>query len=253
MRLKETLQRVPNMRLAIISDIHGNLEAFSQVLADVDRAEVDGIASLGDNIGYGPDPEEVVHLIRERNIPSVMGNHELAVVDTTCLDCMNPSARQSLVLTKQLLSPGTVDYIDTLTHSMTFHKSLCVHGCPPDSVITYLFQLTTSQFKELFLAMEAKICFVGHTHYPQIISFDGEEIASFPLREGELTLQKNLQYFINVGSVGQPRDGNNNAKYVIWDTSSQSIEMRFIPYDIATTARKILEVGFPESNATRLW
>jgi predicted phosphodiesterase len=253
LRLKETLQRVPNMRLAIISDIHGNLEAFTQVLADVDRAEVDGIASLGDNIGYGADPEEVVHLIRKRGIPSVMGNHELAVVDTTCLDCMNPSARQSLVLTKQLLSADTVDYVDTLTRSMTFHKSLCVHGCPPDSVITYLFQLTTSQFKELFLAMEAKICFVGHTHYPQIISFDGEEIASFPLREGELTLQKNLQYFINVGSVGQPRDGNNNAKYVIWDTSSQSIEMRFIPYDIATTARKILEVGFPESNATRLW
>jgi diadenosine tetraphosphatase ApaH/serine/threonine PP2A family protein phosphatase len=73
------------------------------------------------------------------------------------------------------------------------------------------------------------------------------------LSEGELTLQKNLQYIINVGSVGQPRDGNNNAKYVIWDTSSQSIEMKFIPYDIATTARKILEIGFPEFNATRLW
>jgi predicted phosphodiesterase len=241
------------MRLAIISDIHGNLEAFREVLADIDQAGVDGIASLGDNIGYGPEPEEVVLLIRQRNIPSVMGNHELAVVDTGCLDCMNPSARESLVLTKQLLSPDTVNYINTLNPSMTFHKSLCVHGCPPDSITTYLFQVTKTQFKELFLTMKEKICFVGHTHCPQIMSFDGEELASLPLSEGELTLQKDFQYIIDVGSVGQPRDGNNNAKYVIWDTSSQRIEMRFIPYDIATTARKILEIGLPEYNATRLW
>jgi predicted phosphodiesterase len=241
------------MRLAIISDIHGNLEAFREVLADIDQAGVDGIASLGDNIGYGPEPEEVVLLIRQRNIPSVMGNHELAVVDTGCLDCMNPSARESLVLTKQLLSPDTVNYINMLKPSMTFHKSLCVHGCPPDSVTRYLFELSKTQLRELFLSMKEKICFVGHTHCPQIMSFDGEELASLPLSEGELTLQKDFQYIIDVGSVGQPRDGNNNAKYVIWDTSSQRIEMRFIPYDIATTARKILEIGLPEYNATRLW
>jgi len=241
------------MRLAVISDIHGNLEAFKEVLADVDKSQVDAIASLGDNIGYGPDPEEVVRLILKRNIPSVMGNHELAVVDTECLDCMNPSARRSLLLTKSLLSTDTVHYINTLSPSMTFHESLCVHGCPPDSVTTYLFQVTNAQFKEIFRAMKEKICFVGHTHFPQIISFDGAEPVGTPLCEGKIALQEDYRYIINVGSVGQPRDGNNNAKYVIWDTSSESIEMRYIPYDIAATANKILELGFPRFNATRLW
>jgi predicted phosphodiesterase len=241
------------MRLAIISDIHGNLEAFEEVLADIDKSQADGIVSLGDNIGYGPNPEEVVRLILKRNIPSVMGNHELAVVDTGCLDCMNPSARRSLLITKSLLSTDTINYINTLSAYMTFHDSLCVHGCPPDSVTTYLFQVTEAQFKELFVAMKEKICFVGHTHFPQIISFDGEALVSIPLCEGKISLQEDSQYIINVGSVGQPRDGNNNAKYVIWDTSSGSIEMRFIPYDIAATANKILELGFPEFNATRLW
>jgi predicted phosphodiesterase len=241
------------MRLAIISDIHGNLEAFKEVLSDIDQSRVDGIASLGDNIGYGPEPEEVVQLIRQRNIPSVMGNHELAVVDTGCLDCMNPSARESLVLTKQLLSPDTVNYINTLKASMTFHKSLCVHGCPPDSVTRYLFELSKTQFRERFLSMKEKVCFVGHTHFPQIIAFDGQEVEGFPLQQGVFTLGQEHQFIINVGSVGQPRDGNNNAKYVIWETSTGSIEMRFVRYDIAATASKILEIGFPEYNATRLW
>lgn len=241
------------MRLAIISDIHGNLEAFKEVLADIDRSEVDGIASLGDNIGYGPDPEEVVQLIRQRKIPSVMGNHELAVVDHRYLDWMNPSARRSLVITKELLSPDTVKYIKGLKASMTFHGSLCVHGCPPDSITTYMYELSRIQFKEIFLNMKEKICFVGHTHYPQIIIFDGEELGGAPLSEGKITMRQDHQYIINVGSVGQPRDGNNNAKYVIWDLSAGSIEVRFIQYDIASTARKILEIGFPEINATRLW
>ncbi|UCD87561.1 MAG: metallophosphoesterase family protein [Desulfobacterales bacterium] len=241
------------MRLAIISDSHGNLEAFKEVLADIDQSKVDEIASLGDNIGYGPEPEEVVQLIRKHNIPSVMGNHELAVSDTRYLDWMNPSARQSLVLTRHLLSPDTVDYIDTLRPFMTIHESLCVHGCPPDSITKYLFELSRTQFRELFQGMKEKVCFVGHTHFPQIIVFDGQEVAGLPLQEGVFTLGQEHHYIINVGSVGQPRDGNNNAKYVIWDTTSASIEVRFIPYDIATTARKILELGFPEYNARRLW
>ena len=241
------------MRLAILSDIHGNLEAFKEVLANIDRSDVDGIASLGDNVGYGPEPEDVVQLVRERNIPSVMGNHELAVVDTRYLDWMNPSARASLVLTKQLLSQETIVYIEGLRPSMTFYDSLCVHGCPPDSPTTYLFELTRTQLRDRFLAMKHKVCFVGHTHFPQIIVFDGKELAGLPLGEGTLPLGQEHQYIINVGSVGQPRDDNNNAKYVIWDTSRNTIEMRFVPYDIAATAKKILELGFPEFNATRLW
>jgi predicted phosphodiesterase len=241
------------MRIAIISDIHGNLEAFKEVLADIDRSRIDGIACLGDNIGYGPEPERVINLVREQDIPCVMGNHELAVVEAKYLDWMNPTARQSLVMTIELLSADTIDYIRTLPPAMTYHKSLCVHGCPPDSIVTYLYQLSTSQLKEAFLGMEEKMCFLGHTHDLLLISFDGNELVRAPLRKGIVSLHEDHQYIINVGSVGQPRDGNNNAKYVIWDTDLHSIELRFVPYDIAATADKIMELGFPALNARRLW
>jgi len=241
------------MRLAIISDIHGNLEAFKEVLADIDRSRIDGLACLGDNIGYGPEPERVIDLVRQRDIPSVMGNHELAVVDVKYLDWMNPTARKSLVMTSKLLSDDSVDYIRTLPPAMTCHGSLCVHGAPPDSITTYLFRLSDTQLKEAFLNMEETICFLGHTHDLLSISFDAGEITRSLLGNRIVSLQKDHQYIINVGSVGQPRDGNNNAKYVIWDTSSGTIEVRFVPYDIAATANKIIELGFPELNARRLW
>ena len=241
------------MRLAIISDIHGNLEAFRQVLEDMDRSAVDDAVCLGDNIGYGPDPEEVVRLLRSRNIPSVMGNHELAAVDKVCLMKMNPSARRSLSLTKELISKETLDYIKGLKPSMVFHGSLCVHGYPPDSVTTYLFQVPATELKQSFLSMKERICFVGHTHDLKIIAFDGEKVTWNSLGQGVVRLHKDLQYMVNVGSIGQPRDGNNHAKYVIWDPTSRTIEVRFIPYDIGATAEKILTLGFPEFNARRLW
>lgn len=241
------------MRLAIISDIHGNLEAFKEVLADIDNAEVDSVACLGDNVGYGPEPEEVVRLIRQRNIPCVMGNHELVLAKPTRLGEMNPSSRKSALLTPGFLSQDSTDYVRTLKPSMIFHGALCVHGCPPDSVTKYLFTASTATFRSLFLAMKEKICFAGHTHDLELIGFDGERVVKTPLCKGVTALEKEKQYIINAGSVGQPRDGNNNAKYVIWDTGARSIDVRFIPYDIEKTVNKILALDLPEFNATRLW
>jgi predicted phosphodiesterase len=241
------------MRLAVISYIHGNLEAFREVLADIDQSSVHEVVCLGDNIGYGPEPEEVVKTVRKRNIPCVMGNHELAAVDDKCLGQMNPSAQRSLSLTKELISKDTFDYINDLKPSMVCHDTLCVHGCPPDSVTTYLFQPSETRFKEIFLAMNSKICFVGHTHDLNLIHSDGEEIISSSLDQCVISLRKDRQYIVNVGSVGQPRDGNNNAKYVIWDSSSATMEVKFVPYDIGVTVKKILALGFPEFNARRLW
>jgi len=241
------------MKLAIISDIHGNLEAFRQVLADIDESCVDGVVCLGDNIGYGPEPEEVVKLVRQRDIPCVMGNHELAAMDRKCLTSMNPTARKSLCLTEELISKETLHYINGLKPSMVFHGSLCVHGCPPDSVTTYLFQPSNTRFKQIFLAMKSKMCFVGHTHDLHIITFDGEKVVWGSLDQGPVPLNEDQQYIVSVGSIGQPRDGNNNAKYVIWDCTSGTMEVRFIPYDIEATASKIMALGFPEYNARRLW
>jgi len=241
------------MRVAIISDIHSNLEAFRQVLTDIDQSAVDKVVSLGDNVGYGPEPEGVVNLIRDQDIPCVLGNHELAIVEPKYEDLMNPNARESLHLTQKLISPHTINYMKGLKASLVFHGSLCVHGCPPDSVITYLFQVSNVKLKEIFLSMKEEICFVGHTHNLEIIQFDGKDMTRSPLPKGVLPLEARQRYIINVGSVGQPRDGDNRAKYVIWDSASYQVDVRFIAYDIAKTASRILELGFPAFNARRLW
>ena len=241
------------MRIGVISDIHGNLEAFMEVLKDLELSGVERVVCLGDNIGYGPEPERVVGLIRARNIPCVMGNHELGLVDPAYLSWFNPVARKSLMITRDLLSPESFAFMRSLQTSMTYEGCLCVHGCPPASITTYLFEARGFQLRQIFTNMKEKISFVGHTHDLEIISFDGHDIISARLREGSVALKKDLKYIVNAGSVGQPRDGNNNAKYVILDTQRQTLDVRYVPYDIGVTASAILELGFPSVNARRLW
>jgi predicted phosphodiesterase len=241
------------MRWAVISDIHGNMEAFQQVLIDIEKSDIDTIISLGDNIGYGPEPEKVVGLIRARNIPTVMGNHEWGVSNRKHLKWFNETTRKSLIKTIQVLSDESIDFICDLNTSMVFHDCRFVHGFPPDSVTLYLFQASARTLKRAFLRMRETHCFVGHTHELEIVSFDGQTVTREPLTRGTRHLHREKRYMVNVGSVGQPRDGNNNAKYIIWDTSTDCIEVRFVPYDIARVAEKILKADLPEQHAARLW
>ena len=242
------------MRLAIISDIHGNLEAFRQVLADIDRTGIDHVICLGDNIGYGPEPEAVIRRLRERNIISIMGNHELGATDPKFLSWFNMVARQSLLQTKEMLTEEAMAYCSTLPHSAVEYDCLFVHGCPPDSPLQYIFEPPPSALRRIFRDIKQKVCFVGHTHMLEIISFDGKKIKRGPITRERIRLKPEKQYIINVGSVGQPRDGiSNEAKYIIWDDKYQEIETRFIPYDITVTANKIRALGWSEFLANRLF
>jgi predicted phosphodiesterase len=241
------------MKVAILSDIHGNLEALLAVLEDLDRFQVDRVFCLGDLVGYGPDPESVVKVVRERGIPSVMGNHELGLTDPGYLSWFNPSTRRSLLVTKKLISPETLDYLRRLPPVLSFGKCLLVHGCPPDSITTYLYQLSPAGLKDLFSSMKERAAFVGHTHDLSLHTYDGREVKTRALPQGTHPLSEGFRYIVNIGSVGQPRDGNNNAKYVLYDEVRLLLEVRFVPYDIAATAKKILERGFPEYNARRLF
>ncbi|HHC25194.1 MAG TPA: metallophosphoesterase [Desulfobacterales bacterium] len=242
------------MKIAVISDIHGNLEALKEVLADIDKSNVGAVISLGDNIGYGPEPDKIVRVIRERDIPSVMGNHEMVVTDRAHLEMFNPVARKSLQKTIALLSNDSINFICRLKFSKVFEGYRFVHGFPPESVNTYLFQVSEEKLRETFQQMKEKICFVGHTHELEIVGFDGETITHTPIHKKGITfLHDEKQYIINTGSVGQPRDGDNNAKYVIWDTSNYHVEVRFIPYNIGKVVSRILEVGLPRAHADRLW
>jgi len=223
------------------------------VLADIDQSHVDRIVSLGDNIGYGPDPEEVMQLIRMSDILSVMGNHELGIADPTYLSWFNKSALRSLEINREMLSPQSLTYIQTLEPAFVFGECLFVHGFPPDSITTYLFQVSDIKLKTVLTSLAHELCFVGHTHDLELVHFDGQSVRRTRLTEGEIHLPEGHKYLINAGSVGQPRDRDNRSKYLVWDSESRQIEVRFLPYDVAKTAKKILAIGLPRINADRLW
>jgi predicted phosphodiesterase len=244
---------VNKLKIAVISDIHGNFEAFEQVLGDLEKVHADETICLGDCIGYGPEPEQVLVQVIQRNIPTIMGNHEMALCDTQYLNGFNPNARASIEKTMTMLSGESIQFLQSLPRNRIVERCRCVHGYPPDSVRDYLFQKAPWALMKTFKRMPESICFVGHTHVLEIVHFDGRQVERRPLHQGVVRLDRQFQYIINVGSVGQPRDGDNCAKYAIYDTDNHELEIRFVRYDIAQTVAKIKTAGLPEAHANRLW
>lgn len=240
------------MRIALVSDIHGNMDALDAVLADIDRAGVHDVFSLGDNIGYGAEPERVVRTLQERGIASVTGNHELAARRPGFLDWFNPAARRSLSMTFQMLSAESLDWIAGMPMHRQVGNGRLVHGFPPDSPTLYLFQMSAEEKAGALQELPERVCFVGHTHLLELISHDGGTLADVRFVEGLQRLDPAFKYFVNIGSVGQPRDGDPRAKYAIWDPEAHLLELRCIAYDARAAAAKIIAAGMPATHAHRL-
>lgn len=240
------------MRLAIISDIHGNLEALQAVLADVERQSPEVVICLGDLIGYGPDPEAVVQVIVEHGIESIIGNHETALNSARDRRWMNFQTRENNIATEKLLSRTALEYCTSLPRTLNRCNALFVHGCPPDSVLKYLSMLADGDIREALKTTCAPICFVGHTHELSLVAVTSHSITRDQLSEGSYQLDPDARYLVNAGSVGQPRDGNTKAKYVLWDAGSNLLEVRALTYPSHLTAEKILDRGFPATYAMRI-
>ncbi len=241
------------MRIAVISDIHGNFDALTAVLEDIDKSRVKKVVCLGDCIGYGAEPERVIRALTEHGIPSALGNHEQAVLEPDRLEWFNPVAKESLLKTVTMLSEETLHIIERFPNALVFNGCRFVHGFPPDSVTTYSFELSPDDKRQVLDSLAERVCFFGHTHDLSMIAYDGHTLTDASLDSGPIALHPDHRYAINVGSVGQPRDGNNNAKYVIWDRDSATLDVKFVAYDIATAADKIIAAGLPEIHAKRLW
>lgn len=241
------------MRIAVISDIHGNLEALERVYDDIEQSDIDTIICLGDMVGYGPQPEEVVLSIREKSIPCTRGNHELAVIDDEELELFHENAYKAILRTRELLSDASIRFIKELPTTITKDHLLFVHGAPPDEISEYVSSMPTMRLIRAIKNMEQHIAFVGHTHELRLYLHDGKKLRQGDMPKGVIPLDESNKYIVNVGSVGQPRDGDNNAKYVIYDTDTMTIEARYVPYDIEKTVRLINERGFQQSSADRLW
>jgi len=240
------------MKIAVLSDIHGNMDAFEQVLADIDDRGVASVLSLGDNIGYGAEPERVVQTLKTRGIPSVLGNHELAAKKPGFLGWFNPAARTSLTMTFRMLSAESMAFIAGLPDYRVIHGCRLVHGFPPDSPTLYRFQVPPERQLKALRDLPERICFVGHTHVLDLVSHDGSRLADVAFQEGINRLDPALQYLVNIGSVGQPRDGDPRAKYVIWDPSESTLDIRCVAYDAEAAAAKIIAAGMPAEHAHRL-
>lgn len=240
------------MTIAILADIHGNLEALKAVSDDMMQFAVDRVVCLGDNVGYGPDPDAVVTFIRENGYESVLGNHEFALKDQRGRRWLNFQAAENNKLTGELLSQENLEYSCSLPLFLQYEKGYFVHGFPKDSVFRYLQKQNDARVLQLFDEHDESIFFVGHSHELQLVFEEGGTIARSDLKKGKFSLNPDKKYIVNCGSVGQPRDGNKNAKYVLWDFEASEIEVRSVPYNVQKTIDKIKKRGFPDVYGLRL-
>ena len=241
------------MKVAVLSDIHANLEALEAVWADLAPRRPEEVVCLGDLVGYGPDPEAVVEFVRQRGLRGVQGNHEAALIDTKMRNWMNFQARENHIATEALLSAEALEYCRSLPRSLEIEGALFVHGLPPDSVLKYLYRQSERELLALFEAQPHRIFFVGHTHELALVSMSDGQVRWQRPDLGLVVLQPEARYLVNSGSVGQPRgrlDGR--ATYLIWDSERCELELRGVSYDARATAAKIIARGFPRAFADRL-
>ncbi len=235
------------MIYAVISDIHSNLAALQKVLDYLQDRPIDAIICLGDVVGYGPRPNECVELVRKHCRICLMGNHDHAVIGKTDTYYFNQYAREAVSWTQRKLSLYNKGYLEKLPFEYRENDLLFVHSTPihPEE---WHYILSEYEAKYYLKKLEEKICFVGHSHIPGIFSLHN---GSFYREEVDLDLEKD-KYIINVGSVGQPRDNDPRACFVIYDTSRQFLEYIRLEYPVEQTYEEIIANKLPPFLAVRL-
>ena len=237
------------MRYAILSDIHGNLEALQAVLAEARHRGVEGYICLGDIVGYGADPNECLEALLPLNPATVLGNHDAGVCGITDLDDFTPLAYQAIVWTKHRIKPAGEEYLFALPLVRTIGNFTIVHS-NLSSPADWRYILSPREAYSSFDRLTGQVCFFGHSHRPVI--FRREERWVDCILEPELTLTAGFQYLINVGSVGQPRDRNPRASFAVYDEEKGKIEIVRVDYPVKRAQRKILAAGLPARLASRL-
>jgi len=235
---------------AIISDVHANLEALQAVLAEIEKEEIDSILFAGDCVGYGPDPNECIELLRTKASLVIAGNHDWGAVDLTDVRDFNAYARVAIDWTRDVLTAQNFSYLQDLplTQKISGDRAIfLVHGTPkePDQWHYFLFEFDA---KVNFRSFNEQICFLGHSHIPFIVERSPRgKTRSFYARA---EVKDGCRYIVNAGSVGQPRDGNPEASYVLF--KDDAIEIKRVSYDILLTQKKMKKAGLPSYLITRL-
>ncbi|MBO4795766.1 MAG: metallophosphoesterase family protein [Verrucomicrobia bacterium] len=236
------------MKYAIIADIHGNLEALQAVLKDAKEQAVTHYACLGDVVGYGANPKECLDIVREMKIPTIKGNHDEYCSSGKDPEGFNEYAREAILWTRAQMTEDDLKWLKDLKYIRIMANFTLVHSTL-DGPNHWGYIFDKLEAAASFPYQQTPLCFFGHTHVPLAFIRDtavrGGTYSKFKIEAGR-------KYLINVGSVGQSRDGVAKATYLTYDINSGQIELRRLDYDMDTAMDKIRKVGLPERLATRL-
>ena len=236
------------MKFAIIADIHANLEAFQVVLADIKEQKCTHYACVGDVVGYGANPKECLDIVRAMGMPCVKGNHdEYCSIDGE-LDGFNPHAAEAVNWTRKQLSEEDRQWLRDLKYFRMVTSFSMVHATL-DGPQRWGYVFDKLAAAASFTYQNTPVCFFGHTHVP--VAFIRDTVVKGGTYS-KFKVDPTRKYFVNVGSVGQPRDNNPKSAYVVYDMDEATIELRRLDYDIAGAQKKILDAGLPPRLAERL-
>jgi len=238
------------VRAGIISDIHSNLPALEKVLEDIDARGADEIFCLGDIVGYGANPQECLALVREKCTKVVAGNHDLGVVGKADLSRFSTSARIAAEWTADVLDFDERKYLAELPLKIEDGDMCLVHASPREPA-RWEYLNFISMLPGQFASFNGKNCFVGHSHKPLIWNDFGEKI--IPDNRATFQLEEGTRYFVNAGSIGQPRDGDPRTGYVLFDDVSSELTFVRLDYDIKKASDAVEKAGLPEKLASRLY
>ncbi len=229
------------MLVAVLSDVHANLAALQTALAEADQRGAGAVVCLGDVVGYGPDPEACVDLIRERSGATVLGNHDAAVARDEGLAVLPKDGQEAARRHREWLDDDQRQWLAGLPLMVESHGATLVHAgprAPASWPRLNSFQAVQAQFG----AFETPICFVGHSHKPAVVS---DALGVFTVRPGH-------RFLVDVGSVGQPRDRDPRLSFALYDTDAGTVETVRVHYDVASTVARVHERGLPARLAERL-
>ena len=238
------------MRVAVVSDIHSNLHALEAVLTAIDAEAPDELWCLGDIVGYGARPNECCAAIAERADVCLAGNHDLAVRGTIDLAEFGGEAGVAARWTRDVLEPGAQELLDRLEPQGAAHGVALYHGSARDPIWEYVLS-DEAAFVTIALA-DAPLVLVGHSHVALQIVLSGEEINGGAAPDGTELELDGVQALLNPGSVGQPRDSDPRAAYLLLDLDARRASFRRVEYDVERTQREMREAGLPELLAARL-
>jgi diadenosine tetraphosphatase ApaH/serine/threonine PP2A family protein phosphatase len=238
------------MRYLVFSDIHGNVEALEQVLEEGARLRPELVVSLGDVVGYGANPNECIDLVQKYAQLRIGGNHDTAAAGLTDADGFNSTARTAIQWTSRAIDPKHREMLGEYDTIRRYGECVFAHASPI-APMDWEYIYTIAQANRIFRETAGRFIFIGHTHVPAIIEHHG--IRGSRVIAGTLVpIEHESRYLINVGSIGQPRDGIAAASMALLDIRKGVIMIRRVPYDIRSAQEKIRNVGLPESLALRL-